>query len=128
MILHGEDGFDEITPCGLTTIADVTQAGIKIWTFDPSDHGIARVGADALLGGGPEENAVIIRRVLAGEPGAARDGVLLNAAAALVVCGQADDFDAGLTRAAAAIDTGQAQHVLDSVGAAARAAAEGEPS
>jgi anthranilate phosphoribosyltransferase len=50
--------------------------------------------------------------------------VLLNAAAALVVCGQATDFDAGLTRAAAAIDTGQAQRVLDAVGASARAAAE----
>jgi anthranilate phosphoribosyltransferase len=51
--------------------------------------------------------------------------VLLNAAAALVVCGQATDFDAGLARAAASIDTGQAQRVLDAVGASARAAIGG---
>jgi anthranilate phosphoribosyltransferase len=51
--------------------------------------------------------------------------VVLNAAAALVVCGQADDFDAGLARAAAAIDTGEAQRVLDAVGASARAATGG---
>jgi anthranilate phosphoribosyltransferase len=63
--------------------------------------------------------------VLAGEPGAPRDAVLLNAAAALVVCGQATDFDAGLARAAASIDTGQAQRVLDAVGASARAAIGG---
>ena len=124
LIVHGDGGFDEITPCSTTTIADVTQDGIDISTFDPADYGIARADVDALKGGGPAENAEIIRRVLAGEPGAPRDAVLLNAAAALVVCGQATDFNAGLTRAAAAIDTGQAQRVLDAVGASARAAAE----
>jgi anthranilate phosphoribosyltransferase len=125
LIVHGDGGFDEITPCSTTKIADVTQDGIDISTFDPADYGIARADVDALKGGGPEENAEIIRRVLAGEPGAPRDAVLLNAAAALVVCGQATDFDAGLARAAASIDTGQAQRVLDAVGASARAAIGG---
>ena len=125
LIVHGDGGFDEITPCSTTTIADVTQDGITLSTFDPADHGIARAHIDALKGGGPEENAAIIRRVLEGEPGAPRDAVVLNAAAALVVCGQADDFDAGLARAAASIDTGQAQRVLDAVGASARAATGG---
>ena len=125
LIVHGDGGFDEITPCSTTTIADVTQDGITLSTFDPTDHGIARAHIDALKGGGPEENAAIIRRVLEGEPGAPRDAVVLNAAAALVVCGQADDFDAGLARAAASIDTGQAQRVLDAVGASARAATGG---
>jgi len=125
LIVHGDGGFDEITPCSTTTIADVTQDGITLSTFDPTDHGIARAHIDALKGGGPEENAEIIRRVLAGESGAPRDAVVLNAAAALVVCGQADDFDAGLARAAASIDTGQALRVLDAVGASARAATGG---
>jgi len=125
LIVHGDGGFDEITPCSTTTIADVTQDGITLSTFDPTDHGIARAHIDALKGGGPEENAAIIRRVLEGEPGAPRDAVVLNAAAALVVCGQADDFDAGLARAAASIDTGQALRVLDAVGASARAATGG---
>ena len=128
LIVHGEGGFDEITPTGTTTIADVTQDGIEITTFDPADFGIARAEAADLAGAGPEENAAIIRRVLAGEPGAPRDAVLLNAAAALVVCGQADDFAAGLARAAEAIDTGQALRVLDAVGASARAATEGATS
>ena len=125
LIVHGEGGFDEITPCGTTTIADVTQDGVTVSTFDPSAYGIARADAAALAGADPTENAAIIRRVLEGEPGAPRDAVVLNAAAALVVCGIGDDFEAGLARAAQAIDDGSALAVLDAVGASARAAAEG---
>ena len=125
LIVHGEGGFDEITPCGTTTIADVTQDGVVVTTFDPTAHGIARADAAALAGADPTENAAIIRRVLEGEPGAPRDAVVLNAAAALVVCGIGDDFEAGLARAAQAIDDGSALAVLDAVGASARAAAEG---
>ena len=125
LIVHGEGGFDEITPCGTTTIADVTQDGVTVSTFDPAAYGIARADAAALAGADPAENAAIIRRVLDGEPGAPRDAVVLNAAAALVVCGIGDDFEAGLARAAQAIDDGSALAVLDAVGASARAAAEG---
>ena len=125
LIIHGEGGFDEITPCGTTTIADVTQDGIAVSVFDPAAHGIARAEPSALAGADPTENAAIIRRVLEGEPGAPRDAVVLNAAAALVVCGIGEDLPAGLARAAQAIDDGSALAVLDAVGASARAAAEG---
>ena len=125
LIVHGEGGFDEITPCGLTTIADVTQAGIETWTFDPADVGIARAPASALAGADATENASIIRRIFEGETGAPRDAVVLNAAAALAVCGQAEDIASGVALAAEAIDSGRAQAVLQAVAAAAQSAAEG---
>ena len=125
LIIHGEGGFDELVPCGPATVADVTQDRIAIAVIDPADHGIARAEPEELVGGEPEENAAIIRRVLEGEAGAPRDAVLLNAAAALQVCGIADDLGAGLELAARSIDDGSALRVLDAVGASARAAAEG---
>ena len=125
LVVHGEGGFDEITPCGLTTIADVTQAGIETWTFDPTDVGIARAPASALAGADATENAGIIRRIFEGETGAPRDAVVLNAAAALAVCGQAEDIASGVALAAEAIDSGRAQAVLQAVATAAQSAAEG---
>ncbi len=125
LVVHGEGGFDEITPGGTTTIAEVTPAGITVTTFDPAAIGIPRSPAAALAGAGPTENAAIIRRVFAGEAGPPRDAVVLNAAAALVACGIADTLEAGAALACAAIDSGQAAAVLEAVGAAARAAAKG---
>lgn len=125
LIVHGDGGFDEIVPCGAATIATVTPAGVEVARFDPVEVGIERAEPSALAGAGPEENAAIIRRVLEGQAGAPRDAVTLNAAAALVACGIADDIPAGLERARQSIDTGQALAVLDAVGASARAAAEG---
>ena len=125
LILHGDGGFDEITPCGTTTVADVTQAGISTYEIDPLELGIARAEASALEGGTPDDNAAIIRSVLSGQTGAPRDAVLLNAAAALVVCGQAADMADGVAQATESIDTGKAQATLDAVRTAATEAAEG---
>ncbi len=125
LILHGHGGFDEITPCGPTTVADVTQDGVRTYEVDPRDLGIAAAAPDALTGDTPEVNARIIEDVLAGAPGAPRDAVLLNAAAALTVCGRADDLPQGVAQAAEAIDTGRAQATLGAVREAAQRAAEG---
>ena len=125
LIVHGEGGFDEITPCGPARIADVTQDGIEEVMLDPADLGVPRARPEDLAGGSADENAAIIRRVLSGEPGPVRDAIELNAAAALAVCGHATGFADGLAQARAAIDTGRASATLDAVGEAARAAAEG---
>lgn len=125
LILHGHGGFDEITPCGPTTVADVTQAGVRTYDVDPRDLGVVLTTPDALVGDTPEVNARIIEDVLAGTAGAPRDAVLLNAAAALTVCGRADDLQQGFAQAAEAIDTGRAQATLDAVREAAQRAAEG---
>jgi anthranilate phosphoribosyltransferase len=74
----------------------------------PEDFGLPRASIQDLRGGDREENADIIRRVLAGEPGPRRDIVLMNAAAALVVGGKARDFKEGVALAAQSIDSGSA--------------------
>jgi anthranilate phosphoribosyltransferase len=124
LIVHGEGGFDEISPCGPAVIADVTQDGVEEVVLDPADLGVPRARPADLAGGTAEENAAIIRRVFAGEPGPVRDAIELNAAAALAVCGRAAGIGEGLEQAREAIDTGRAGATLERVGAAARAAAE----
>ena len=125
LVVHGEGGFDEITPCGLTTIADVTPTSITTTLFNPTDIGIAYAEPEQLLGAGPKANATIIRAVLAGQPGAPRDAVLLNAAAALVACGIAADLATGVAQAAESVDSQRAAAVLAAVSAAAQVAEEG---
>lgn len=125
LVVHGEGGFDEITPCGPTTIADVTPTSITTTLFNPTDIGIAHAEPEQLLGAGPKANATIIRAVLAGQPGAPRDAVLLNAAAALVACGIAEDLATGVAQAAESIDSQRAATVLAAVSAAAQVAEEG---
>ncbi len=125
LIVHGHGGFDEITPCGPATVADVTHDGISTYELDPRDLAIERIEPAALAGSTPEANAAIISRVLAGEPGGPRDAVVLNAAASLMVCGRAVDMADGVAQAAKSIDTGKAQATLEAVRTAATEAAEG---
>lgn len=125
LVVHGAGGFDEITPCGVARVATVQDGTVDIASIDPADLGIAPADPAALGGGGPADNAGLILAVFDGEPGARRDTVLLNAAAALVAAGRAEDLAEGLAQAAMAIDHGRARELVAAVGAAARAAAEG---
>ncbi|BAN02221.1 anthranilate phosphoribosyltransferase [Ilumatobacter coccineus] len=111
-VVHG-DGLDELTTAGTSDVLELSGGEISSFTVDPSALGLAPATARDLRGGEPEENAEAVRRVLAGDAGPHRDVVLLNAAAALVVAGRADDLVAGLDQAAAAIDSGAAQRSLD---------------
>ena len=80
---------------------EVADGGTEEWFVDPEDLGLERARrSSAIAGGEPEENAAVVRAVLAGEPGPARDVVVLNAAAAILVGGGADDLPAGVDRAA----------------------------
>jgi anthranilate phosphoribosyltransferase len=85
-----------------------------VFEVDPGSLGLARRPRGELAGGSPEENAAILRRVLAGEAGgAARDVVLLNAAAGLVVGDAAASLEDGLDRATRAVDSGAAADLLE---------------
>jgi anthranilate phosphoribosyltransferase len=114
LVVHGEPGMDEISPIGPTHVVEVADGRLTEWTIDPARHGVSRGVPEALAGGGPEENARIIEAVLggAGEP-AARDAVVLNAAAALYVAGVVPDFGAGVERARAALAAGAGRAALD---------------
>jgi anthranilate phosphoribosyltransferase len=112
-VVHGADGIDEISTTGYTKISECSHGSVKTFYLHPADVGLGKVAAGALAGGSAADNAAIITRVLAGEPGPARDVVLLNAGAGLFVAGAAGSVVEGIARAAAAIDTGRAQQTLD---------------
>jgi anthranilate phosphoribosyltransferase len=112
-VVHGADGLDELSTTGLNQISSLRQGKVTTYTIDPLDLGLPRASKSDLLGGTPEENATITRRLLAREEsGPRRDIVLLNAAAAL--CVEKDDWQSGLDKAREAIDSGMALNVLNS--------------
>jgi anthranilate phosphoribosyltransferase len=104
--------IDELPLDGTGTIHDVTPDGIDVRSVDAASLGLTRASNAKLAGGTPAENARIVEAVLRGEPGARRDVVLLNAAAALEVAGVVDDLAAGIDRAALTIDAGLATELL----------------
>jgi len=116
LVVHGRDGMDEITT---TTITDaiLIQRGQAPERFeiDPEAFGIPYAAPSALQGGDAAQNAAIIRHILAGQAGAGRDIVLLNAAACLWVAGKADGIPQALALAAQCIDSGKAQQKLEAL-------------
>jgi anthranilate phosphoribosyltransferase len=122
MVVHGA-GMDEITTTGVTTVSELDGRSIRSYLLDCGTFGIAPASLSDLKGGGPEENARIIREILFGERGACRDIVLMNAGAAIYIGGQARDLHEGIDRAAQSIDSGNARARLDALVAATRSAA-----
>jgi anthranilate phosphoribosyltransferase len=112
-VVHGSDGLDEITTTGATYVSEVNQGKVTSFEITPEDAGLPRADAADLKGGNADTNAAAITALLAGEPGAYRDIVVLNAAASLVVADHASDIKDGVAQAAAAIDSGQAKETLD---------------
>ena len=112
-VFRGEDGLDELTTTGISTVFDVRDGDVREGHLDPSTLGLARAGLDDLRGGDAAEGAAIARSLLAGETGPRRDVVLLNAAAALEVAGKAPDLADGIRIAADAIDSGAAAQTLE---------------
>ena len=119
LVFRGDDGLDELSIGGPSSVWAVHDGAVREDRVDPSELGLAMATADALRGGDAAQNADITRRFLAGESGAVRDAVLLNAAAALValdgVTGApvTDQLGPALERAAASVDSGAAQGALD---------------
>ena len=113
LVVHGEDGLDEITLGGKTTVCELKGEEISRYYIDPEDFGFRRTGLSSLRGGPPQENADILRRVLRGEKGPYRDIVLVNAAAALVAGDLATDLEKGVRLASEAIDSGRAMEKLE---------------
>jgi anthranilate phosphoribosyltransferase len=108
-LVHGADGTDEISISGETVVAELNDGQIREFTIHPEDAGLAPQPLAAVLGGMPADNARALRGLLAGEPSAYRDAVLLNAAAALVVAEKATDLRAGVALAAESLDSGAAR-------------------
>jgi len=119
LVVHGDDGLDELTTTTTSTIWRVQAGTVERLTFDPAAFGFRRAVLAELVGGDAEANAASVRSVLGGATGAVRDAVVLNAAGAMVAhAGLASDakwvpaWEAGLARAAEAIDSGAAEKLL----------------
>lgn len=116
MVVHGNDGLDEITLTGLTTVAEYKGGALRRYQLDPRDLGLSLCRLEDLAGGATAEaRAAEIREILDGRPGPKRRITELNAAAALVVADVARDFADGLRLAAEAIDSGRAREVIGSL-------------
>ncbi len=116
LIVHGRDGLDEITTTDITD-AILVEAGAEPIRFeiDPAAFGMPYAAPGALAGDDAATNAEILKHIFAGQQGAGRDIVLLNAAAALWVAGRVDGIGDGIAVAAAAIDSGKVQQTLDAL-------------
>jgi anthranilate phosphoribosyltransferase len=113
LVVHGDDGLDELTVSTTSTVVELRGGEVREYPVDPKELGIAPAPTEALVGGDPATNADLARHVLAGDAGPHRDVVCLNAAAGLLVAGMVDDLADGLQAARAAIDDGGAAAALD---------------
>jgi anthranilate phosphoribosyltransferase len=108
-LVHGSDGTDELAISGLSWVAALGEDGsISEFELHPEEAGLPLHPFEDILGGTPQHNATAFRALLDGAPGAYRDAVLLNSAAALVVAGHAADLREGAAKAAVSIDSGEA--------------------
>ncbi|MGH1480875.1 MAG: anthranilate phosphoribosyltransferase [Geminicoccales bacterium] len=114
-VVHGADGLDEITTTAATYVAELRDGDVTTFEISPEVGGIPFAGESALKGGDAAYNARALMGVLEGQPGAFRDIVLLNAAAALIVAGKVDDLRSGVDLACATISSGAAKATLESL-------------
>ncbi|MGE5396279.1 MAG: anthranilate phosphoribosyltransferase [Chitinophagales bacterium] len=112
LVVHAANGMDEISPVGQTLVYDVNAQEINTYYINPLDYGITPGPLDQIHGANTEVNARIIMQVLEGQPGACREAVLLNSAAALVTAGKTAGIADGLALAGENIDSGKALNTL----------------
>lgn len=120
LVVRGEDGLDEVTIAGRTRVIEVTTSpggnlAVRDYWLDPTSHGVARAGPDAIRGGDVARNVAALREVVGGAPGPLRDVVVVNAAAALVAADRFETIDEGIGAAQESISSGAAAQVLDRV-------------
>lgn len=113
LVVYGQDKLDEISASAPTTVCEIRDGEFKNYVITPEQFGFERCKKEELVGGMPEENARITRAILAGEKGAKRNAVALNAGAALYMAGKAKSIEAGVRMAEELIDSGKAMAKLE---------------
>jgi anthranilate phosphoribosyltransferase len=121
LVVSAEDGLDELSLSSPTRVIEVSEGSTDEWFVEPGQFGLAPAGLEDVVGGTPRENAAATRAVFDGVRGARRDLVLLNAGAAIYVGGAAESLEAGISKAAEAIDNGEANALLERLVAATSA-------
>ena len=113
MVVHGMPELDELSTIGKTKISELKEGKLNTYYISPEEYDLARADMKNLLGGTPQENAVILKNILKGvDTGPKRDIALLNAAAGILVGGKADDLGAGLSIAEEVLEDGRAYKKL----------------
>jgi len=115
MVVHAQDGMDEISISAPTQVAELKDGKVSSYTIAPADFGMETASLDELRVGSAEESLAMIRGVFADQPGPARDIVCLNAGAAIYVAGCADSLASGIEAARSAISSGKAAEVLQNL-------------
>lgn len=115
LVVHGDDGLDEISISAPTRIAEARNGSVRCYEVTPEEFGVERAPLAMIMGGDAGENAQMIREVLGGKKSPRRDVVLLNSAAALVAAGRADRLGDAIPLAVQSIDSGAAARKLDSL-------------
>ena len=115
MVVHAEDGLDEISIGAITRVAELKGGVVRSYTIWPEQFGMQRSDIAALTVDSAQQSLAVMQDVLGGRPGAARDIVLLNAGAAIYVAGLAPAMEAGIAAAKKAIDSGAARAKLDAL-------------
>ncbi len=115
LIVHGQDGLDEISLAAPTDVWELKEGAVSSYTVTPDDFGLDGVDNDSLRVASVAESASTLRAVLGGSPGPARNVVLANAAGALLAADRAANLKEGVELAAAAIDDGHASAALESL-------------
>jgi anthranilate phosphoribosyltransferase len=113
LLVSSEDQLDELSTAAATRVVEVTPDGLRSYLVTPEEFGLRRASGEAIPGGDPAQNADIARRILAGQPGPARDMAVLNAGAAIYAGGGADALDDGVREAEQTIDSGAAAAALE---------------
>jgi len=113
LVVHGEDGLDEITTTGETRVCELKDSNINSYSISPEDFDLPRASLDSLKGGTLDENTSLLRRVLTGTPGPQRDVVLMNAAAALLAGDRVETLKQGAALAKEVVDDGHALAKLE---------------
>ncbi|MES2303461.1 MAG: anthranilate phosphoribosyltransferase [Pseudomonadota bacterium] len=112
-VISGDEGLDELSLAGGNELAEVKDDELAMRRITPADAGLPTAPVDAIRGGDAQHNAAALRALLQGEPGPYRNAILFNAAAALIVAGEAHDWHEGVEEAAEAIDKGLANALLN---------------
>jgi anthranilate phosphoribosyltransferase len=115
LVVHGDDGLDEITLTANTYVAELKEGKITEFVIDPRKYGFSLCKEEDLIGGLPDENAEILRNILQGKEGAKTDIVLINAGAAIYVGGKADSIETGINMAREAIKSGEPMKILNKI-------------
>jgi anthranilate phosphoribosyltransferase len=115
MVVHAEDGMDEISIGAPTLVAELKDGKVSTYTIQPEDFGLSRADVSTLAVGNADESLEVIKAVLENKPGPARDIVVLNAGAAIYVAGLADSLADGIKKADEVIASGAARAKLDAL-------------